>query len=79
MFTWVGKLSPLLFFIAVVSGCSSAKSTCSQVVATHPGMTCLDFGFGWYHAEFASMPSDQPPDHIGAAPLAPVVSSATSD
>jgi hypothetical protein len=79
MFSWVWKLSAMLLFIASVSGCSSGNSTCSQMVASHPGMTCLDVGLGWYHAEFASMAADQHSDHASVGPLLPVSSSLSSN
>ncbi len=74
----VFKLSAVLFLIAAVGGCSSGTSpTCSQQVAIHPGMTCLDVGLGWYHAQFASqMPLDR--TDAGAGLAAPVSSSSTS-
>lgn len=73
MFSRIWKLSVALLFAAALAGCSSANSTCSQEVATHPGMTCFDLGIGWYHAEFASQ-ADQRPDHVGSALATPVSS-----
>ena len=68
----VWKLTAVLLVVAGVAGCSSATPTCSQQVATHPGMTCLDIGLGWYHAEFASMPADEHSNGTTSAPVAPV-------
>jgi hypothetical protein len=79
MFSWVWKLSAMLLFIAGVSGCSSGNSTCSQMVASHPGMTCLDVGLGWYQAEFANMPADQHSDRAGATPSSTVSSTWSSN
>lgn len=77
MISLVWKLSALALFAASIAGCSSRDSKCSEEVATHPGMTCLDVGLGWYHAEFAQMPADQPSDH--AVPPVPVASSLSTN
>jgi hypothetical protein len=79
MFSKVGKLFAVLMFTAGVSGCSSGNSSCSQMVASHPGMTCLDVGFGWYHREFASMPADQHSDRVSATPLSTASSTWSSN
>jgi hypothetical protein len=69
--TQVWKLSAALLFIAAVAGCSS-NSTCLREVETHPGMTCLDVGLGWYHAQFASqMPVEQSSGRDGAVSTTP--------
>src|SRR5215469_8937972 len=66
MMSQTRKLSAVVLFIAGLTGCSSANSTCLQAVEAHPGLTCLDVGVGWYHAQFASqMPGDQHPDRVG--------------
>jgi hypothetical protein len=80
MISRVWRLSALLLFIAGIAGCSSANSTCLQEVSAHPGMTCLDVGIGWYHAQFASqLPTDQRSEGVHPAPFAPVSSSLRSD
>jgi hypothetical protein len=79
MFSRVWKLSAMLLFVAGVSGCSSGNPSCSQMAASHPGMTCLDVGFGWYHAEFANMPTDQNSGSVSAAPLSTASSTWSSN
>jgi hypothetical protein len=79
MFSRVSKLSAMLLFIVGVSGCSSGNSSCSQMAASHPGMTCLDVGFGWYHAEFANMPAEQHSGSVSDAPLSTASSTWSSN
>jgi hypothetical protein len=65
------KLPAVLLLAAGVAGCS-ANSACLQEVSTHPGMTCMDVGLGWYHAVFVSqVPADQHYSRVNEAPVTP--------
>ena len=75
----VWNLSAALLLAAGVGGCSSPNSACLQAVEAHPGMTCLDVGLGWYHAQFVSrMPTDQRSDEAAASGL-PISSTLSSN